>query len=82
MQTQTVKEQVRQAVEELPDDATFEDALGRIYDLGRTEGALDDGDEVDVADHEEIVTRFSATSVSATMTSTFRRTTERVGSPD
>jgi hypothetical protein len=79
METQTVKEQVRQAVEEFPDDVTFEEALERIYDLAKAAGALDESDEEDLADHE-IVHEFSATSISATMTTRFRRASAQAGS--
>ncbi|HKP76498.1 MAG TPA: hypothetical protein VJT67_13300 [Longimicrobiaceae bacterium] len=80
MQTQTVKERVRQAVEELPDDATFLEALERVYDLARHEGGYDEGGD-DTADEEEIVTEFSASTISATMTTRLRRASARAGSP-
>jgi len=81
MQTRTVKEQVRQAVEELPDDATFLEALERIYDLVRHEAGFGEADDEDTADDEEIVTEFSASSISATMTTRLRRASARAGSP-
>ncbi|HKP76496.1 MAG TPA: hypothetical protein VJT67_13290 [Longimicrobiaceae bacterium] len=60
MQMQTVKEQFRQAIEELPDDVTFEEALERIYFLYKVERGLAQADAGDVVDHDEVLREFAA----------------------
>ena len=64
----TVKEQVRRAVEELPDDVTFEEALERIYlrhmvDRGRDEGDEDDLGGDDEMQHEVLMSSTVSTTI-------------------
>jgi len=83
MQTQTVKEQVRQAVDGLPDDVTFEEALERIYLRHLVERGRAEADEDEAADDELVLHEFSASStVSTTVTSLSWRSSGRAGEPD
>ena len=54
MQGQNVKELVLHAVENLPDDTTFEQAMERIYFLYKVERGLAKADAGEVVDHEEV----------------------------
>ncbi|HEX8693024.1 MAG TPA: hypothetical protein VF746_11425 [Longimicrobium sp.] len=58
MSVQTVKEKVLQAVGELPDNATFEQAMERIYFLYKVECGLAEADAGHVVPHEEIKREF------------------------
>ena len=60
MATQTVKQQVLQAVEELPDDTTFEEAMERIYFLYNVERGLAQADAGDVVDHDDVLREFAS----------------------
>lgn len=55
----TVKQKVREAVERLPDDATIEDAMERLYFLAKIERGLADVEAGRIVSHDEIVKRFS-----------------------
>ena len=59
MATHTVKEQVLQAVEELPDDTTFEEAMEQIYFLYKVERGLAQADAGDVVEHDDVVHEFA-----------------------
>ena len=56
--SQTVKQQVLQAVEDLPEDTTFEQAMERIYFLAKVERGLAQADAGELIDHEEIRREF------------------------
>ena len=83
MQTQTVKEQVRQAVDGLPDDVTFEEALERIYLRHLVERGRAEADEDDAGDDELVLHEFSASHLaSTTITSRSWRASGRAGDSD
>jgi predicted transcriptional regulator len=48
-----VKERVIEAVRELPDDATVEDAMERLYVLAKIQKGLDQADAGQTVSHEE-----------------------------
>lgn len=48
-----VKERVIDAVRELPDDATVEDAMERLYFLAKVEKGLEQADAGQTVSHEE-----------------------------
>ena len=60
MAPQTVKEQVLRAVEDPPQDTTFEQAMERIYFLARVERGLAQADAGELIDHAEIRREFGA----------------------
>lgn len=47
------KQLLREAVERLPNDATVEDAMDRLYFLSKVARGLDAADRGDVLPHEE-----------------------------
>lgn len=47
------KQLLREAVEHLPDDATVEDAMERLYFLAKVARGLDAADRGDVVSHED-----------------------------
>lgn len=49
----TAKQLLRQAVERLPEDATVEDAMDRLYFLAKVARGLEAADRGDVVPHEE-----------------------------
>jgi predicted transcriptional regulator len=49
----TAKQLLREAVERLPDDATVEDAMDRLYFLAKVARGLEAADRGDVVPHEE-----------------------------
>jgi predicted transcriptional regulator len=49
----TAKQLLRDAVEQLPDDATVEDAMDRLYFLSKVARGLEAADRGDVVSHEE-----------------------------
>lgn len=54
MSPQTVKQQVLQAVEDLPEDTTFEQAMERIYFLAKVDRGLAEADAGDLVDHDSV----------------------------
>jgi predicted transcriptional regulator len=48
-----VRERVIEAVRELPDDATVEDAMERLYVLAKIQKGLDQADAGQTVSHEE-----------------------------
>jgi predicted transcriptional regulator len=48
-----VKELLREAIEQLPDDASVEDAMDRLYFLAKVARGLDAADRGDVVPHDE-----------------------------
>ena len=54
----TAKQLALRAVEQLPDDATLEDAMERLYLLEKIERGRLDVREGRVVPHEEVVARF------------------------
>ena len=53
MAESSVKERVIEAVRELPDDATVEDAMERLYVLAKIQKGLDQADAGQTVSHEE-----------------------------
>lgn len=51
----TVKEELREIVEELPDDATYEDLQYRLYVRRKVERGLKDIEEGRTLTHDEVV---------------------------
>ncbi|HET7230843.1 MAG TPA: hypothetical protein VFJ16_12615 [Longimicrobium sp.] len=60
MSPQTVKEQVRQAVEDPPENTTFEQATERIYFLAKVERGLAEADAGELIDHDQILREFGS----------------------
>ncbi len=60
----TVKEAARKLVEELPDEATWDDLMYEIYVLQKIEEGLRAADEGRVLSHEEVRQRFGLKSLS------------------
>jgi hypothetical protein len=57
METPQAKSEIIRAIQELPDDATVEDAMERLYFLAKVERGLDQS-EAETIPHEEIKARF------------------------
>jgi hypothetical protein len=58
MQTESVKEQAYRLLESLPDSATWEDLMYRIYVRQAIEAGLQDSDEDRTVDVKEVRKRF------------------------
>lgn len=56
--TTTTKERVLEAVRKLPEDATVEDAIERLYFLAKVERGLKDAEDGRTISHEEVRERF------------------------
>ena len=54
MSNATAKQLALRALEELPEDATFEDAMERLYFLAKVARGLEAADRGDVVDHDEV----------------------------
>ncbi|MEM8993320.1 MAG: hypothetical protein AAGF23_00885 [Acidobacteriota bacterium] len=54
----TVKEQARQLVEQLPDDATFDDLVYQVHVRQKIEAGIRAGQEERVQRHEDVKNRF------------------------
>jgi hypothetical protein len=57
METPQVKNEIVRIIQELPDDATVEDAIERLYFLAKVERGLEQS-EGETISHEEIKARF------------------------
>lgn len=57
METQQPKTEIVRAIQDLPDDATVEDAMERLYFLAKIERGLEQSDGETIS-HEEIKARF------------------------
>jgi predicted transcriptional regulator len=57
MPEQTVRDQILQALEDLPPDATFEDAIERLVFLAKIEAGLAELDAGKGVPHEEVKRR-------------------------
>lgn len=53
----TVKEQIVKAVQELPSDASYEDAMERLYLLQKIEKGMNQVDSGQGVPHEDVKTR-------------------------
>jgi len=58
METPQVKNQIVQAIQDLPEDATLEDAMERLYFLAKIERGLEQSESGDTIPHDEIKARF------------------------
>jgi len=58
MQTESVKEQAHRLLDSLPDSATWEDLMYRIYVRQAIEAGLQDSDEGRTVDVKEVRKRF------------------------
>lgn len=56
----TVKEQLKQVAETLPDDATIEDAMERLYVLYKIQRGIEQIEAGQGIPHEEVVRRMRA----------------------
>jgi hypothetical protein len=56
VETQQSKTEIVRAIQELPDDATVEDAMERLYFLSKIERGLEQSDDETIS-HEEIRSR-------------------------
>ena len=57
METPQVKTEIVRAIQDLPDDATVEDAMERLYFLAKIERGLEQSDGETIS-HEEIKAKF------------------------
>jgi hypothetical protein len=57
METPQVKNAIVRAIQDLPDDATVEDTMERLYFLAKVERGLEQS-EGETSSHEEIKARF------------------------
>ena len=55
---QSLKQSIVQAIQELPEDATVEDAIERLYFLAKVERGLQQAKAGDTISHEEVKARF------------------------
>ena len=58
MQTQSIKEQAYQLLDNLPDSASWEDVMYRIYVRQAIEAGIKDSDEGKTVDVKEVRKRF------------------------
>ncbi|HEY8188392.1 MAG TPA: hypothetical protein VIF64_20145 [Pyrinomonadaceae bacterium] len=58
METSQVKQDIVRAVQDLPDDATVEDAIERLYFLAKIERGLEESEAGNTVAHDEIKSRF------------------------
>ncbi len=58
METSQVKQDIVRAVQDLPEDATVEDAMERLYFLAKIERGLEQSDVGNTVSHDEIKSRF------------------------
>jgi predicted transcriptional regulator len=58
METSQVKQDIVRAVQELPEDATVEDAIERLYFLAKIERGLEQSEAGNTVSHDEIKSRF------------------------
>ena len=58
METPQIKTEMIRAIQDLPDDATVEDAMERLYFLAKIERGLEQAREGETISHEEIKSRF------------------------
>ena len=58
METPQTKSEIVQAIQDLPDDATLEDAMERLYFLAKIERGLAQSEAGETISHAEIKARF------------------------
>lgn len=57
MSTQSVKDQILKAIQDLPDDATVESAMERLYLLYKIDQCIEQADRGQVVSQEEVKRR-------------------------
>ena len=60
MSSDTVKQRAIEALQNLPDNATIDDAIERLCLIAKIEEGLRQSDSGRLVDHEEVKKRFSA----------------------
>jgi len=60
MPSETVKQRAIEALQALPDDATIDDAIERLWLIAKIEEGLRQSDAGQLTDHEEVKKRFLA----------------------
>ena len=58
METLQIKSEISRGIEDLPDDATIEDAMERLYFLAKIEQGLEQSESGKTVSHVEIKARF------------------------
>ena len=58
METPQIKSEIIRAIADLPDDATVEDAMERLYFLAKIERGLEQSESGETVSHAEIKARF------------------------
>lgn len=58
METPQVKSEIVRAIQDLPEDATVEDAMERLYFLAKVERGLEQFESGETISHHEIKARF------------------------
>jgi predicted transcriptional regulator len=58
MVTPQIKSEIIRAIEDLPDDATVEDAMERLYFLAKIERGLEQSESGETISHAEIKAKF------------------------
>jgi hypothetical protein len=58
METPQVKSEIVRAIQDLPEDATVEDAMERLYFLAKVERGLEQSESDETISHDEIKARF------------------------
>jgi predicted transcriptional regulator len=58
MESPQVKQDIVRAVQDLPEDATVEDAIERLYFLAKIERGLEQSESGNTRSHDEIKSRF------------------------
>jgi hypothetical protein len=61
MQTESIKEQAHQLLDNLPDSATWEDVMYRIYVRQAIEAGVKDSDQGQTVDVKEVRKKFGLT---------------------
>ena len=67
MQTETIKQKAYQLLEKLPDSASWEDVMNRIYVRQAIEAGIKDSDQRHTTDVGEVRKRFGLTSHESSM---------------
>jgi len=58
METPQVKNEIVRAIQDLPEDATVEDAMERLYFLAKVERGLEQSESGETISHSEIKAKF------------------------
>ncbi|HEY4395014.1 MAG TPA: hypothetical protein VGP64_13175 [Polyangia bacterium] len=58
MGPESLKQKIVETVEQLPEDATVEDAIERLYFLAKVEHGLEQSESGDTTPHEDVKKRF------------------------